>query len=224
MPAERELANKLQVSRSSIREALIALEIAGLVEIRVGSGVFVAAPRADGSYADDKEVPEIDEDRAGANSLGAFELLETRMLIEPECAALAATNASDAQIATMREHMRALSNSGAPSQHDRGFHAAISQACGNAALTSLVAHVWDLCEGSTVLGRLDEHMVTSDVWQLAMVEHARVLAAIEERDPVRARHEMHGHLIGILSRLRKDFGATEALAHSHGVSRQRLRP
>lgn len=157
LPSERELADKLEVSRSSIREALIALEIDGYVEIRVGSGVFVAKPGA------------------------------------------------DEQITTMRVLYQALANSDTPSQHDRAFHAAIAQACGNAALEAVMAHVWDLSDASVVFGRLDEHMVTSDVWQLALVEHARVLAAIEEHDPVRARHEMHGHLIGVLSRLRKDF-------------------
>jgi DNA-binding FadR family transcriptional regulator len=209
LPAERELADKLQVSRSSIREALIALEIGGYVEIRVGSGVFVARPLDDGSYADDKALADSAETAGRGNHLGAFELLETRMLIEPECAALAAQYASDQQIATMREHYHALSNSNTPSHHDRAFHAAIAQACGNAALEAVVAHVWDLSESSVVFGRLDEHMVTSDVWQLALVEHGRVLAAIEEHDPVRARHEMHGHLIGILARLRKDFASAD---------------
>ena len=210
LPSERELADKLQVSRSSIREALIALEIGGYVEIRVGSGVFVARAKEDGSYAGDRPATDTGAATDGASSLGAFELLETRMLFEPECAALAARTASDAQIASMRAHCLAMSRNNTPSQHDRAFHAAIAGACGNAALEAVVAYVWDLSEASVVFSRLDEHMVTSDVWQLALAEHRRVLEAIEEHDPVRARHEMHGHLLGVLSRLRKDFTSTDS--------------
>ncbi len=209
LPAERELADRLQVSRSSIREALIALEIGGYVEIRVGSGVFVAKPKEDGSYAVDTSASEAGKTAGGGNNLGAFELLETRMLFEPECAALAAQHATDAQRATMRELYLGLARSDTPSQYDRAFHATIAQACGNAALEAVMAHVWNMSEASAVFGRLDEHMVTSEVWQLALAEHGRVLEAIDEHDPVRARHEMHGHLIGVLSRLRKDFTSTD---------------
>ena len=207
LPAERDLADKLQVSRSSIREALIALEIGGYVEIRVGSGVFVARPTDDGSYAVDAAGADLST--ANSNGLGAFELLETRMLIEPECAALAAQHATDQQIAILRQIFHGLSRSSTPNRLDRAFHAAIAESCGNAALEAVVARVWDLCEASVVFGRLDEHMVTSEVWQLALAEHGRVLAAIEEQDAVRARHEMHGHLLGVLARLRKDFSAAD---------------
>lgn len=222
LPAERELADKLQVSRSSIREALIALEIGGYVEIRVGSGVFVAKPREDGSYATDTAASNAGKAIDGANTLGAFDLLETRMLLEPECAALAAQNATDAQLSTMRTLYLSLARSDTPSQYDRAFHATIALACGNAALEAVMAHVWDLSEASAVFGRLDEHMVTSDVWQLALAEHGRVLVAIEERDSVRARHEMHGHLIGVLSRLRKDFTSSD-LATTGRTRRQASR-
>ncbi len=215
LPAERELADRLQVSRSSIREALIALEIGGYVEIRVGSGVFVAKPKADGSYAADTPANEASKSVGGTNTLGAFDLLETRMLFEPECAALAAQHATQGQLATMRELYLGLARSDTPSQYDRAFHATIAQACGNAALEAVMAHVWDLSEASAVFGRLDEHMVTSEVWQLALAEHGRVLGAIEEHDPVRARHEMHGHLIGVLSRLRKDFTSVDMVKPAH---------
>ncbi len=209
LPAERELADRLRVSRSSIREALIALEIGGYVEIRVGSGVFVAKPKEDGSYASDSAAGDAGKAMDGTNTLGAFDLLETRMLLEPECAALAAQHATEAQLTTMRSLYLGLARSDTPSQYDRAFHATIAQACGNAALEAVLVHVWDLSEASAVLGRLDEHMVTSDVWQLALAEHGRVLLAIEEHDPVRARHEMHGHLIGVLTRLRKDFTSSD---------------
>ncbi|MFQ6708455.1 GntR family transcriptional regulator, partial [Bordetella pertussis] len=87
LPAERELAEQLQVSRASVREALIALEIEGYVEVRVGTGVFVAAPRADGDYG---VAP---APQPGHTDIGPFDLLDTRLLLEPECASLAAQKA-----------------------------------------------------------------------------------------------------------------------------------
>src|SRR5881396_1870048 len=77
LPPERDLAKQLGVSRPSVREALIALEVEGYVEVRVGSGVYVRGARATGTV-------DLAEDT------GPFELIKARWLIEAECAALAA--------------------------------------------------------------------------------------------------------------------------------------
>ncbi|MNL47021.1 DNA-binding transcriptional repressor ExuR [compost metagenome] len=93
-----------------------------------------------------------------------------------------------------------------PSVHDRAFHSAIGAACGNAALAAAISHIWHLSTLSPVFHRLEEHFVTTKVWIEAQKEHERILAAIVDRDPIRARHAMHDHLVGILARLREDFG------------------
>jgi DNA-binding FadR family transcriptional regulator len=77
LPGERDLAMRLNVSRPSLREALIALELEGLVEVRGGSGVYVRAPAP--------KPP-----GAAADAPGPFDVLEARAVVEPECAALAA--------------------------------------------------------------------------------------------------------------------------------------
>jgi len=195
LPSERELAEQLQVSRASIREALIALEIEGYVEVRVGSGVFVTAAR-------DSAAPS----SAALDEIGPFDLLEARMLIEPECAALAAQQGSDAQLAAIRKAHAGMSLTDSPGLHDREFHRAIAAACGNAALASSVAHLWDLSLASPVFSRMQDYFVNTKVWAVAHAEHQRILTAILARDPIRARHAMHAHLIGILARLREDFG------------------
>ena len=133
LPSERELAEQLQVSRASIREALIALEIEGYVEVRVGSGVFVTAREG--------AAPPAPAPAAGAEDIGPFDLLEARMLIEPECAALAAQQATPAQLAAIRAAHEGMSLTDMPGQHDRAFHSAIAAACGNAALAASVAHL-----------------------------------------------------------------------------------
>ena len=206
LPAERELAEQLQVSRASVREALIALEIEGYVEVRVGTGVFVCPAREDGQYPVARDAQPA-ANGVEATDIGPFDLLETRLLIEPECAALAAQKASPAQIAAIRAAHEGMSLTESPSIHDRAFHSAIGAACGNAALAAAISHIWHLSTLSPVFHRLEEHFVTTKVWIEAQKEHERILAAIVDRDPIRARHAMHDHLVGILARLREDFGS-----------------
>src|SRR5882757_9470367 len=85
LPSERDLAQAYTVSRPTIREAIIALELDGLVEVRLGSGVYVTARLPRGG-------------EAGAMDVGPFELLEARRAIEGESAALAAALISDEQL------------------------------------------------------------------------------------------------------------------------------
>lgn len=207
LPAERELAEILQVSRSSVREALIALELSGYVEVRVGSGVYVTAPNASSDEAA-STFPEISRTSTIAQiacDIGPFELLEARLLIEPECAAFAAQQGTEDQFEKIREIQRSMAEKGAKSHDDRAFHCGIAAACGNSALEAVVTHIWDLSEASPVYQRLDQHFVDSSVWGVAMLEHDKILEAILDRDPIRARHAMYAHLLAIMARLREDF-------------------
>ncbi|WMD22971.1 FadR/GntR family transcriptional regulator [Achromobacter seleniivolatilans] len=212
LPSERELAEQLQVSRASIREALIALEIEGYVEVRVGTGVFVTTS-PDGAAFPSTPGPAARAMRE-REDIGPFDLLEARLLIEPECAALAAQSGTPAQLAAIRDAHAAMSLTHAPGQHDREFHNAIATACGNAALAASVAHLWDLTQSSSVYSRMQDHFVNTQVWAAAHAEHQRILTAILARDPIRARYAMHTHLLGILARLREDYaddGATRQI-------------
>ncbi len=225
LPSERELSERLQVSRSSVREALLALEIAGWVEVRVGSGVFVTATQPAEPAAESAN-PALRAAVHAATDMSPFELLDVRLLLEPECAALAAQNATPDQVAAILEIQRRMSAAGTPNDYDRLFHDAIGAACGNAALASALSHVWDLAEDSPVFQRLDQHFVTAKVWRVALEEHERVCAAIADHDPIRARHAMTQHVIGIVARLREDApevleslpaGAAGGLLHRRGV-------
>ncbi len=208
LPAERDLAEQLQVSRASVREALIALEIEGHVDIRVGSGVYVTdaqSRRVSGARASRSATA------AAPSAIGPFDLLEARLLVETECAALTAQKASKAQIAVIESAHLALADTGTPGVYDRAFHTAIAAACGNAALAATVVHLWSLSENNPVFARLEAHFVTHQVWRTAHLEHGRILEAIIDRDPIRARHAMHDHLVAILARLREDFGQSALL-------------
>src|SRR5688572_21779761 len=90
LPPERDLAKQLGVSRPSVREALIALEVEGFVEVRMGSGVYVTDRRG------------LAASKAAVDA-GPFELIRARWMIESECAALAAKNATKAQLKAIEE-------------------------------------------------------------------------------------------------------------------------
>lgn len=209
LPSERELAEKLQVSRPSVREALIALEIEGYVDVRVGTGVFVAPTKAGGGW----HGAEPDETNVSHRygDIGPFDLLETRLLIEPECAELAAKNASGAQIEEIIAAAHMMPNAESPGVHDRNFHVAIAEASGNVALAATVANLWQLRESSAIFSRLEQHFVTRKVWLVAETEHDKIIQAIQDRDIVAARQAMHMHLTGIQSRLREDFSSDAAI-------------
>lgn len=202
LPSERDLAEQLQVSRASVREALIALELENYVEVRVGAGVFVMPDDMRGR----RESPPAAAPDIANGDMGPFDLLETRLLVEPECAALAAQVALPRQIAAINAAHRTMSTLDEPARHDRAFHLSIAAACGNAALASTITHLWALNRRSPVYSRLETHFVTQRVWEQAHHEHGRILAAITRRDADAARHAMHDHLVSILARLRADFG------------------
>ncbi|MBL0245565.1 MAG: FadR family transcriptional regulator [Rhodoferax sp.] len=199
LPSERELAEMLEVSRPSVREALIALEIEGWVDVRVGSGVYVTGPE---SRLGMSEVPV-----AGAIpvttmlDVGAADLIQARLLIEPLCAELAARNATAAQLKLMEEATLALPGSEQPFKHNDALHLLIADASGNMALASTMQHLWDLSNASAIFNKLNQHFVYGEIWDVAHSEHLPLLRALQKRQPVAARRAMRDHLLGISSRL-----------------------
>ena len=185
LPPERDLAKQLGVSRPSVREALIALEVEGYVEVRVGSGVYVLRPPT----ADAGE-------RLPADS-GPFELIKARWLIEAECAALAAKQATRAQVRAMEDALDAMQadrDKGVmPLGADRLFHLRIAEASGNSALALVVKTLWDQRTGPLFL-RLEHHFDTPALWTVAIREHREIVAAIERHDAAAARGAMRRHM------------------------------
>jgi DNA-binding FadR family transcriptional regulator len=208
LPSERELAELLEVSRASVREALIALEIEGYVDVRVGTGVFVTQRTENGSPQGSID----SRARQPCRGIGVFELLETRLLLEPHCAKLAASNATTTHVAAIEAAAHAMHGSQRPSDHDRAFHLAIANACGNGAMASTVAHLCMLREDSAIFSRLDGLLVTGKEWAIAEEEHIRILKAILARDAAAAGAAMLAHLRGVRDRLYQDFGGDEELS------------
>jgi len=188
LPGERELARKLGVSRTSLREALSALELEGRVEIRVGSGVYVRAPRRSRTPRQRAAVP-------GEES--PFDVLRARRVIEAETAALAARHASAAQVAAIAEAFAQLAAdmraNRARSEGDRLFHVRIAEAGGNSALAAIVRDLWD-AHRQPLNARLSALFVTVARRRDNIGEHRAILDAIRTRDPAAARSAMRRHL------------------------------
>jgi DNA-binding FadR family transcriptional regulator len=185
LPPERDLAKQLGVSRPSVREALIALEVGGYVEVRVGSGVYVMGKRPVPAAA---ALPE---------DSGPFELIRARWMIEGECAALAAKNATSVQVKAIEEALEAMvrdkGDNPMPLDNDRLFHLRIAEASGNSALTLVVQTLWDQRLGPLFL-RLEHHFDTPGLWELAIREHREVVQAIIKKNPAAARTAMRRHM------------------------------
>lgn len=183
LPAERELAEEFRVSRPTVREAMLALEIRGFVEARHGSGIYVKA----------------NPDPAAPNELdiGAFELTEARLLFEGEAAALAAATISDEELAALETALAEMAqeNEGEykGEQADRRFHVGIAQATRNSAIVSVVETLWDLRFRSPLCRHMLKRAREVGV-KPRIDEHRLLLDALAARDPQAARKAMREHL------------------------------
>jgi DNA-binding FadR family transcriptional regulator len=198
LPPERDLARQLGVSRPSVREALIALEVEGLVDVRIGSGIYVLGPRANGEAATEVEA-----------TSGPFELLRARWIIEGECAALAAKAARKPQLAAMAEALEQMQRikdveQRSPLSADRLFHLRVAEATGNGALVAVVKMLWEERMGP-LFTRLEHHYDTPKAWDNALTEHRAVLEAVKRHDVAGARVAMQRHLDRAYKRFSKSW-------------------
>jgi len=209
LPPERDLAVQLGVSRPSVREALIALEVEGLVEIRMGSGVYVRA--RDPAVA-----------LRSVSGDGPFEVIRARLLIEGELAAHAAQVMNPGQIAGLRLAARVMEEEAkrglAPTRGDRIFHLRLAEASDNAVLLRLVAELFDERD-SPLFAKLGSHFEDAQSWALAIDEHNAVIDAIARHVPAEARAAMQHHLQASQDRLAAGWGAATESAAAPAVSR-----
>lgn len=215
MPTERELAEKHKVSRPTIREAMIALEIRGWVEARHGSGLYVTS-HAHGSAKE--EALELD--------VGAFDVTEARVLFEGEAAALAAHSITEPQIAELEEAIRVLSDPlvSRPERlkADRRFHVTVAAATGNAAIRSVIDYLWNMRINSPLCVEIFERAEKRGVDPRAD-EHRAIANALKKHDATAARNAMQSHLRGVVRDL-LEFTESEALARARSeIEAQRVK-
>lgn len=190
LPAERELSVMHGVSRPAVREAMIALEVQGLIEVRIGSGAYVRALPGD-------------QDRPGF-TVTAFELMEARLLVEGEAAALAAVNIRDDELEELDRLVLKMSEEnllpGVSTEADRAFHLLIASATRNAVIHNQVEEMWRLRSTSPDCALLLEKARTANI-QPVVAEHSVVRDALHARDPAAARAAMRAHLGSVIDHL-----------------------
>lgn len=203
LPAERDLARQLGVSRPSVREALIALEVEGWVEVRTGSGIYVQPPQRR------SRARSAHDGNGAAADWGPLELMRARELVEGEIAALAARHARKTQVAAIAsalQQMQEEADAGIePRAGDEVFHTAIAQACGNEVLSDTVRSYWSARHGP-IFSRLGDYFENPASWSAALREHAAVLEAIRAHDAGAARLAMQQHLKKATGRYSASWG------------------
>jgi GntR family transcriptional regulator, transcriptional repressor for pyruvate dehydrogenase complex len=186
LPSERELAQTLGVSRPSVREALVALELEGRVEIRMGSGVYIVAGAAVKTPREEAELGE-----------SPIEIMNARSVIEGAIAASVAPFAKPKALKTLRTlydaMAREVANGQVPNSADRAFHVAIAQMSGNDVLARTVGNLYDE-RHSPLSSTLRGHFEGEETWAAALGEHLEILEALEAHDPVQAQAAMQRHM------------------------------
>jgi DNA-binding FadR family transcriptional regulator len=198
LPAERELALQYGVSRPAVREALIALEVQGYVEVRIGAGAFVV------------RLPGRNENPGFA--ITAFELTEARMVFEGEAAAQAALHISDEEVAELDRLVDGIAEENehteVTEEADRAFHMAIARASRNNAIMLTIENFWNLRSTSPACALLHDKARIAKV-RPVVEEHRAVVRALKLRDPAAARAAMRAHLGAVMEHL---LFKTEAIA------------
>jgi GntR family transcriptional repressor for pyruvate dehydrogenase complex len=186
LPSERELAEMLQVSRSSIRDAIRSLELTGLVEPRQGAGTIVRELSAQSLV------------NPFANALKrrqelVSELLDFRKMLEPPLAARAANHASPDEISEMEEILQrqeaTLSHGEASIAEDAEFHYSIALASGNSVVLKVLDILMDLLRETR-----ERSLQLKGRPQRSLAGHRRILAAIKRHDAEAAKDAMRRHI------------------------------
>jgi DNA-binding FadR family transcriptional regulator len=183
LPAERELAKRFGVSRPSLREALIALEVEGHVDVRPGSGIMVLTRQSGMPAIPDEE--------------GPLEILRARLLLEGEIAAEAARAMGPKDVAALERILLTMEGKAVDPPGrlaaDRQFHQYIAAKLGNKVLLRLVMGLVDQRD-SMLARQFAIHFDNPKTWTAVSAEHRKILAALAARDRKQARKAMRDHL------------------------------
>jgi GntR family transcriptional repressor for pyruvate dehydrogenase complex len=187
LPAERELAQRLGVSRTAVREAVKTLREKGLVEAYSGRGTFITNGTSQAARQSFDLMVKIGQQE------GSPHLAELRLILEPGIAAVAAARVKEEDLAAMREAVAVMDRSqkdpGAYIEADLDFHLALAEAAANPLILSLI---------DSIVGLLREQRIkifnVEGGPQRGQFHHKRILEAVERHDPEMARNAMRAHL------------------------------
>jgi len=188
LPTERELAERFGVSRPTVREAIIALEAKEEVSVKAGSGVYVL-----GNHL-------VNDDFS--REISAFELLEARVLLEGEAAALAAKMIKPDELEELNKALQLIKTEGiedsSSSGADRQFHSIISQATHNRVIAKQIDFLWDIQENLNHISRAHRSVCAKEDRRMRIADHIAIYDAIASGEPDNAREAMRSHFSDLL--------------------------
>ena len=191
LPPERELASTFDVSRPTIREAIIALEVRGRIEVKTGSGVYVL---------------ETGNTVKTAKKVNAFEVTQARALIEGEIAAIAATTINEQELKQLHKTLVDMENEKNVEAADEEFHQIIASSTRNAAMMLTVKNLWELRSFTPEIIEDYDSVCTSDNSK-TLAEHKAIYNALATGNPTEARQAMHSHFNRLINTLFDVFEA-----------------
>lgn len=204
LPSERELAQMLNISRPSLREALIVLELQGEIEIRIGSGIYLKDIEAPPPPSVELASPAGEQPAEAAPSMGHSprDVNQIRFFLEGGIAAHAArfitgtqTKELKASVTAMRRALNQRGRTGDKplADADRRFHVALASTTDNPLLIQTLKELFDQ-RYTPVGGSMHRLFDNQMVWQDAIQEHQDIYEAIADRDPLQAQAAMQRHL------------------------------
>jgi GntR family transcriptional regulator, transcriptional repressor for pyruvate dehydrogenase complex len=196
LPPETELSEELGLSRNSLREAVKALELIRVLDVRRGDGTYVTSLTPSLLLDAMTFVVDVHQDSS------VLELLEVRRILEPAAAALAATRVTPEDIERLRELIGRVDESTPVDDlvaQDIVFHRSVSALSGNAYLTRLL----DTLSGSTLRARIWRGLTQEGAVARTLTEHRAIVDALEEGDPALVEAQVLIHVSGVVRWLRR---------------------
>ncbi|MGM3173086.1 transcriptional regulator ExuR [Dickeya lacustris] len=188
LPAERNISEEMNVSRTVVREAIIMLEVEGYVEVRKGSGIHVISNQQ-------RQLLAVNGSDADFLTAGPFELLQARQLIESNIAEFAATQVTRqdiVQLMDIQENAR-QEDRFRDSEWDLKFHVQVALATQNSAMATIVEKMWSQRIHNPYWRKLHEHIDDKSI-ESWCEDHDQILKALIRKDPYAAKLAMWQHL------------------------------
>ena len=196
LPKEADLAAQLGLSRNSLREAVKALSLMRVLDVRQGDGTYVTSLEPSLLLDALSFIVDVHHDKT------VLEFFEVRRFLEPQATAMAATRIAEPEIEALRAHLATASPDHSTEElvaNDLEFHRRIAEASGNSVLCSLL----DSLAGPTMRGRIWRGLTQEGAWDRTQAEHRAILDAIADRQPEVARAWATVHIAGVEQWLRK---------------------
>lgn len=195
LPTEREISERLGISRTIVREAIVMLEVEKLVEVKKGSGVYVI--NTPGNIKGD--------DKFALPDVGPFELLQARQLVESSVAEFAAQMATKRDIQNLKEILieekEMLSKNIDDYTADRNFHLALAEITQNDVLIKFQEQLWEYRFNSAMWAQLHTRILEKNYHHLWLKDHHEIFVGIQKKNGLLARQAMWQHLENVKQKL-----------------------